>query len=630
MLGYFHWFFQSALAVAAAYVCVARWVPQRKTLERWTASALLASGSMYGVLTLTGAFNRLRLVPVAIVAVLINGSAIAWALKPAGPRQLIAKLWRADLGAPVRLWRDITARHELLAYVLVPAALSLAVSTHIAWYLPNWSWDCAMYHQAQMRYALQEASNHWVPTHMHYINGYPRLLELLAGWNVLFTGNDRLDDAPQIPLALAAALAIGAWAQRFGTTRSLSASAGAMWLLLPAVALQLHTTHADIAAAFFFITAVYFLTSATFSTFDRWMTAVALGLYCAAKITGFFHLVLLSPLIAARWGWLYWRAKGSRLRLTAGLLGNLLLWAVLGLQTLGRNVMESGNPFYPAQLTVPLFGWKLQGPLNEAAIAGPPAFFGAPGALGNLIRLWTTPSVNPFPDIREGPFGALFPYILAPCLLWLLLSAPWSKKRWPYLSLPALAVLAVLVPASWWGRFVLAAPAAGLVAFCIVHQQLKWLTARYLLSAITATVAVWGYSHDLLGYRHIPPLFPSKDELAQVDARMRAEFGWLLPADLIAKREAEFKEGEVWAYDNSVGFMGDYWTHDGRNRAVYVKHAGNDEAYLSELRKMPVRWVSVAPGSPEERSLLSKPGAFQRVAMQPMSSTAIYRVTSAF
>ncbi len=585
---------------------------------------------MYGVLTLTGAFGMLRLAPVAVTALLLHGGAIAWALKPEEQRQHIGKLWRADLGAPWRLWRDITARHELLAYVLVPAALSLAVSVHLAWYLPNWSWDCAMYHQAQMRYALQEASNHWVPTHMHYINGYPRLLELLAGWNVLFIGDDRLDDLPQVPLALATALAIAAWAKRFGATRGLCASAGAMWLLLPAVALQLHTTHADIAAAFFFVTAVYFLTSPHFTAFDRWMFAVSLGLYCAAKVTGFFHCVLLAPFIAARFGWLYWRGKGTRLRLTAALAGNLVIWGALGLQTFGRNIAQSGNPFYPAQLTVPLFGWKLQGPLHEAAIAGPPAFFGAPGAIGNLIRLWTTPSVNPFPDIREGPFGALFPYILAPCLLWLVLSAPWSKKRWPYLALPALAVLAVLVPASWWGRFVLAAPAAGLVAFTIVHQQLKWLTARHLLSAVTATVAVWTYAHDLLGYRHIPPLFPSPQELAQVDARMRDEFKWLFPADLIAKREAEFKDGEVWAYDNSVGFMGDYWTHDGRNRAVYVKHTGTDEAYLAELRKMPVRWVSVAPGSAEERTLLSKPDAFQKVAMQPMSSTAIYRVAGAF
>jgi|CXWL01.1.fsa_nt_gi hypothetical protein len=630
MLGYLHWWAQSTLAIAAAYACVARLAPQRPTLERWLATALLSTASSYSVLVLTGLFGALKLVPVTVVALTLHGGALAWALKRADERARIGKIWRADLGAPVRLWKDITARHELLAYVLLPAALSLAVSAHIAWYLPNWSWDCAMYHQAQMRYALQEASNHWVPTHMHYINGYPRLLELLSAWNVLFIGNDRLDDVPQIPLALAGALAIAAWGQRFGATRSLAASAGAMWLLLPAVALQLHTTHADVAAGFFFIAVGYFLTSPSFDSFDRWFAAVALGLYCAAKVTGIFHLVLLSPFIVARWGWLFWRGDGRQGALALGLLGTTALWAWLGLQTLVRNVVNSGNPFYPAQLTVPLFGWKLEGPLNEAAIAGPPAFFGSPGAIGNLVRLWTTPSVNPFPDIREGPFGALFPYVLAPCLLWLLLSAPWSKKRWPYLALPALAVLTVLVPASWWGRFVLAAPAAGLVAFCIVHQHLKSRYLRHLLSAATATVAVWTYAHDLLGYRHIPPLFPSAEELAQVDAHMRAEFKWLFPAELIAKREAEFKPGEVFAYDNSVGFMGDYWTHDGRNLVLYVKHTRDDETYLGELRKLPLRWVAVSPGGPEERALLRKLGAFQFVAAQPMSSTAIYRVAGPF
>lgn len=630
MFSYLHWGLQSALALAAGYLWVARAAGSRPTLQRWVMSALLATATSYSVLVATGLVGALKLVPVALISASLHGGICFWALRSSEQRAFISKLLKSDLGAPLRLWQDITSRNQLAAYVLVPAALSLAVSTHIAWYLPNWSWDCAMYHQAQMRYALQEASNHWVPTHMHYINGYPRLLELLAAWNVLFIGNDRLDDLPQVPLALAGALVIAAWALRFTTSRALAASAGAMWLLLPAVALQLHTTHADIAAGFFFISAAYFLTAAKLEPVERVFAAVALGLYCATKVTGIFHLILLGPFIAARWGLVFWKGAGRRGALALELAGGMLIWAWLGTQTLTRNIVQSGNPFYPAQLTVPLFGWKLEGPLAEAAIAGPPAFFGSPGAFTNLVRLWTTPSVNPFPDIREGPFGSLFPYVLAPCLLWLLLSSPWSKRRWPYLALPALAVLAVLVPASWWGRFVLAAPAAGLVAWCIVHEQLKSPYLRHLLSAVTATAAVWTYAHDLLGYRHIPPLFPSTDELAQVDARMRDEFKWLFPAPLIALREAEFKPGEVFAYDSSVGFMGDYWTHDGRNRVLHVKHTRDAETYLAELRKLPLRWVAVSPGGPEERALLSKPGAFARVAMQPMSSTAIYRVTGHF
>jgi len=403
-----------------------------------------------------------------------------------------------------------------------------------------------------------------------------------------------------------------------------------MWIALPAVALQLHTTHADIAAGALFVTAFYFLTERRFAGYARWMAMLALGLYIGTKVTGLFHAALLAPVFAVRLVREVLGAKGRRGRALASIAASLVLVVGLGGFIYVRNTFEAGNPFYPARVKVPLFGTTLPGEIAETSIAGPPAFFRADGAFTGMLRKWYLRSDNYYPDVREGPFGLLFPWLGLPALVLMTLLLPLRRDRWQLLALPAMATLAVLVPASWWGRFVLGAPAAGLVSIAVLHGMLRYKVPQSLLSAAASVLAVVTFAHGVQGYRALPRATFDEAKIREDEARLRVEAPWMWPPEAVTLRETELRPGDVVTYDSATSFLGEYWTRDLRNRVVYVDHAvaGGDETWLQQLRDLRPRWVSVRGRSRAETLLRERPHAFERLFSVPVSPAVMYRVTS--
>ena len=617
------WTVESLLAAGAAWALSAALLRGRPTLERWMAALLFGAASLLTCvqgLGLLGLLSRPRL---AVAGLVLHGAMLAWAVRHAGVARLRAVL-RADAGAPWRLLRDIHQRRELAAWALLPAACGLVVSSVIAWSFPNWAWDVVWYHTPKTYYAVQTGGVGWVDTSIWYVNGYPEAVELLSVWNVLLPGHTRLDDVSQLPFALLGAFAVAALCRRAGASVALAASLGAMWIALPAVALQLHTSHADVAAGALFITAFYFLTERPWSPTARTLTLLALGLYAGTKVTGLFHLALLSPVLLVRL-LLALRAepaaRGRRLGQVA-LAGVLLVW--LGAPTYVENVARTGNPLWPARMRV--LGRELAGPIAVEDL-GTPAFFREEGAFLKMVHNWTAPEGLYWPDVRERAFGWLFPYLLLPALLWVGLSGVFGRERALGLSLALLAGLAVVVPAAWWGRFTLGLPAAGLVALAMLHRQLRTPYAQVPLSAVAAFLCVASYAKASVGYQVLPTLGTPAVASVSDDDRLRARANWLWPGRAVRLREEQLQPGDVVAYDSATSFLGEYWTWDLRNRVEYVNHDGDSAAYLRRLRALRPRWVSVRKDSPAERLLLGQAGAFERLFPCPISDAVMYRVT---
>jgi hypothetical protein len=284
-------------------------------------------------------------------------------------------------------------------------------------------------------------------------------------------------------------------------------------------------------------------------------------------------------------------------------------------------VVKTGNPFYPAKLHVPIFG-DLAGEYTVDQIAGPPAFFGAPDAFSRMVHVWFLPSNNYYPDVKEGPFGWIFPYLALPALVLVTSYALFHRDRWQRLGMVLLVGVAVLVPAAWWGRFILALPAMGLVAIAVVQTDLKAWLPRAVISAAASVLVVLTYAHSTSGYRLLPSLLPTKENVASDEQRLRAEIDWLWPPQAVALREAELKEGDVVTYDSAMSFIGEAWTYDLRNRVVFVDHTGDDERWVKP------RWVSVRSYSRPEELLRQRPNAFQPLFGLPRSGASMYRVVS--
>ncbi len=508
------------------------------------------------------------------------------------------------------------------------ATCGLLVSlTHI-YNFPTWSWDCVWYHKAKTNYLLQDQRLTWVPTHISYINAYPQNTELISAWNSVFPHHTKFDDSPMVPTVLLGALAVAALCRRAKATPALSASLGAMWIALPAVALEIHTTHADVSAGAFFIAAFYFATQRPFDSVAQFGTLLALGLYAGTKSTGLFHAALAAPYLLYCIGrrFLY-PGTVTRRRMVAELAGTLVLAFGLGGFTYCRNFILYRNPVWPVPVKIPVLGWELPGAAsNPFEVALSPPFFGAPGAFETMVRHWFLRSQNYFPDVREGAFGLLFPYCLLPALLIVCVSLPFGRNRFDRFALIVFAGLTVVVPAAWWGRFTLGLPAAGLVALAIVHRHLGSRYLQVVVSAVAAFLCVSSYAHAVPGYQVFPVLSLSRNANQQNQALLRARLGWLWPLEAARLRDSELRQGDVVTYDSGATFLGEFWTDDVRNKLAYVAHTGNDSHYLDALHAAHPKWIGAQADSAAERMLRARPLHFQYLFTARLTSERLYRV----
>jgi hypothetical protein len=401
-----------------------------------------------------------------------------------------------------------------------------------------------------------------------------------------------------------------------------------MWIALPAVALQIHTTHADVSAGAFFIAAFYFATQRPFDSVAQFGTLLALGLYAGTKSTGLFHAALAAPYLLFCIGRrFFYPGSATRRRIAAELAGTLALAFGVGGFSYCRNFALYRNPVWPVPVKIPVLGWELPGTANSPFEIGlSPPFFGAPGAFETMVRNWFLRSQNYFPDVREGAFGLLFPYCLLPALLVVCVSLPFGRDRFDRFALIVFACLTVAVPAAWWGRFTLGLPAAGLVALAIVHRQLASRYLQVVVSAVAAFLCVNSYVHAVPGYQVFPVLTPGRNASEQNQALLRARLGWLWPLEAAHLRDTELRQGDVVAYDSGATFLGEYWTDDVRNKLVYVPHTGNDSQYIEALHTAHPKWIGVEAESASERILRARPLHFQYLFTARLTSERLYRV----
>lgn len=584
------------LVASLAATCASAWrlsarISTDGLLHRAIGTLLLVPAQLLLAVHLCGVLGAISRWPLFVAA--LATAACAWTAGASKPAPRISVRWQDPATWPV-----------------LPALLVFALSAWIVWRLPTWSWDCVWYHLPMTYYALQSGSTGWVDTHVWYVNGYPKSVELLAAWLVALDGSTRFDDGSQLLMAPLGAAAVMAWARRFGSTVEFALSAGACWVLLPAVFLQLHTTHADVAAGSFFITALYFLFAQPFDRAARIGAVLALALYASTKNLGLFHLALLGPLLAVRFA-----RSGAR---PVEWIAAMVVLAA-GCHTFIRNAVRTGNPLWPARVELPLVGATLPGELDERAIAGPPAFFRGGDAFLRMVKGWYLRSENYFPDVREGPFGLLFPYVALPALVAFTAWALWRREWWRATTIAAVCAVAVVVPAAWWGRFVLAVPAIALASLGgLLARAPRWLQIGAALAMLGASVEA--VRHGWQGYRVIPRL---SESAAETDARVRASIGWLWPKELADLRDRELGAGEVIAHDASISFLGELWNRAASNRVVYVPDDGQS---LERFAAVGAKWVAVGWTSASIRELSRHPGEFEPLFDVPMTQARVFRV----
>ncbi len=631
-MGWIVWVIETLMCLGAGWLVAAALYPDRTVLHRLISLLLVAPSLLLVAMQALGLVGLLRPVPLGLVAPVLFAVPSVLALRRLG-RERARALLRSDLGAPARLFRDAWREKEPAILLLPLAAAVLLFASLLVYVYKSWTWDPSWYHVPITSYAIQMGSLDWIETSVPWTQSHPKNVELLAAWNCIFPLDNRLDDSSQLPFAVLGAAVVAAWAHEAGARKSFAAGAGAAWVLLPPVFLQVWSTHVDVACGAFFAAAVFFLRERPLAR-DRWMCLLALGLYAGSKMTGLFHLLMLVPWVAVRGGLELWRAPGERWRRAGDMVLSVLALMAVGSFKYFQNLWHRGNPLWAFKVKVPLLGHELPGLFDPASFYGTPPgqsplFFGATGALGQLLRSWYVEVPTFWPDVRTGGFGPVWAWLLLPCLglvaLELVRPSAWRRN----LPLLALFVLSLMVQATWWPRFILGASVAGLVALGVVHAHLLRGLLRPLLSlAFVGLTAFTFYQGaraqvrqvDLFMYgRHFErALRASPEERATLQV-----VNWLWPEPWGQLRERELQPGDVITYDQSVYFLSEFFNHDYSTRVEYVP-TDDVRLWWGRINELKPRWVGVAQGSLAEQVLRQQGAEF--LFQPPTSGIHLYRM----
>ena len=365
---------------------------------------------------------------------------------------LVGVLVAAAIGATIVLrargmswrlpWRRGVSLETLPLLAVATGAIALAIAA--LYLLPVWQWDALGYHLPYVNFALQRGTFADIPDDVAYLSTYPHIVEYaFIAWRALLP-DDRLVELAHVPFGLLGALAIATIARRQGARADHAVAAGAAWLTLPAVFLQLPTNYTDVASAALLLTAAAFV----LGPMDRTrilLAGVAIGLFLGSKPQAPIATVLILLVLAVR----AYRA-GFRAVIPVAAIVAL----VLGAESYVVNLVRHGNPVWPVRLSL--------GPINLPGRYGMSDLLqsgaAAPRTHGNVFERvaesWLT-VVPPHPvfDMRIGGLGLLFLVALPIAVIRAV------RARSPAIAVVAVATLATPDPAV--ARYILAF--AGLV-----------------------------------------------------------------------------------------------------------------------------------------------------------------------
>ena len=488
--------------------------------------------------------------------------------------------------------------------VLGVAAFALGVVTLAAYFLPVWQWDALGYHLPYVNFALQRGTFADIPVDVAYVSTYPHVVEdVFIAWRALIP-DDRLVELAHLPFGLLGATAVGVIAYRQGA-RASAVAAGAVWLTLPAVFLQLPTNYVDVASAALLLTAIAFVLSSVDST-RVMLSAIALGMFLGSKPSAPLAAVLVfSALAVAAW------RSGLR---TIAIAAVVVL--LLGGESYLTNFVRQGNPVWPVRIDLGPIHLPGRFPMSDLLASGA----AAPRTQGSLaMRVfdsWTTiwPAVPAF-DMRVGGLGVLILVALPFALISVI------RQRSVVVALVFVATLATPDPAV--ARYVLAF--AGLVLAFAVPTIDHPRVGKFVHASALVLVAL-GAAHNV--YVAYPGLTGEGPPLrAYVDMsdyeRRRAVGADGVPTPFL-DAVARVGPGEIAVFDETAYLPYLAWPPDLSRDAVRIPDDATAEEADRLVHADDVRLLIVGDDTVAGSVVRREPARFIRIFECKSSTCAVY------
>ncbi len=494
---------------------------------------------------------------------------------------------------------------------------------------PSYSWDSLLYHLPTVGFILQSGAIENIPYNSliyTFINVFPKNIDLIFLWNIIFLKSDAIVDLSQLPFTVTGMLAVYGIGIKLGIKEKYSAYSSLLFFFAPVIILQSTTNYVDIAVSVLFLIALNFIlyrdgsqgasSSAMTGQVSGYMghgqlflAGVTSGILLGAKGSGPLFVIALSVLYVINELRVSYSLKhaeysdeitplDTKHRTGKMIIIRYLLYFMVPVLLLGSywyisNWVHYGNPVYP--FVVKVFGKVLfKGTLSEILHTGPELLREMP-LLKKLFHVWLERVEYYYYASDLSGFGPLWFILLLPCTIFSVFLSLW-KKRFGFLTVAVMVmIIFLLYPNNWFTRYVIFLFGFGCLSFGVVVQffEKKGRTFQYI--ALFLVLYTFLASHTLT-------VTPKKiREFARLPTVERT-IARLEPHILNMSQQKNYglwswvsksvSEGDTLAYSFTPEMLSMLWNSSFSNKAIFIK-AGKFKDWLEKLRVNNVTYVVV-------------------------------------
>jgi len=553
-------------------------------------------------------FKRLHIIPLSVFNLFISSFVIGIA----SVRTSVISILVEIKDTIVRCMR-IMRRDAVLTIIAIIFIVLVWWVAFIGYLFPSYTWDALWYHLPIVGFIIQSGAIQENPAPFmidQFMNIFPKNIELLFLWNIIFMESDMITDLSQLFFSIMGVLTIYSIAVKLGMERVYAMYSGILFFFAPIIILQSSTNYVDVAVSVLFIIAINFLITHQGERLPILLAGIATGILLGSKGSGPLFVGVLSVAILVRgvmfyltsFKSLHLEGRGGLIKAIRGYTLYFLLPSVLlGGYWYIKNWFLYGNPVYPMEIS--FFNTTIFKGLYSGIIDPEPDIIKRLSPIKRLFHVWLERVDYYLYDSRFSGFGPIWFILSLPSIAF---AGAYSirERRYRFYFLSAILIITfILYPRNWNTRYVIFITGLGSLSIGMMLEYLKGkdMVLKVVILVLVFYTAMTSNSPCVTPekVREFVSLPPSRRTIVEHDPfnihlQARQEYGyWRWIRDNISR-------GDVLAYTFEPLFLSPLWNGAYSNRIVYVK-ADSYDKWFKGLRDEKVTHILVRLNSLEDR-----------------------------
>jgi len=473
----------------------------------------------------------------------------------------------------------------------------------IGYLFPPYSHDALMYHVPAASYFFQAGKIYdSVVTNIRWIRLYPKNLELLFLWQMVFLRSDILINCTQVIFLLFGCAALFGLNRKLGVSRDIALFSASIFLFTPLVIQQSTLAMSDVAFASLFFITLNFLSEKSLK--HAWLGGCSGGIMLGVKGTGILFACSIMSFIFAQS--IFRRNRLSKKKIAAFLIPLVLLGGFWYL----KNLVLHGNPIFPVPVTCgkyTLFRGQKNLSVHDISERDIPE---ALASFSRWMRVWRSWQEFNFVKYayyyKGGGFGPLFFIFFLPNLIYALYSTLTDKNTNFLILLIPFMLNFILFRSSWYSRHNIQFIGLFSVSSGITISRI------HIKKLVTVSMSILLFLNIIMGNVREQASFSNVIRFLRMPDAQRVSANFYISGD--KNKLFRWVSGNVRNFD-AVGYsfqtyLPPYplWNYSNTVHCILFK---TRMEWQRKVRSRNIRYYIVTKGDVEEKWLAEAPSAYE-------------------